>query len=69
MTNDKLIEVLEALVDAHSLATVVSCLAEVATLKEDHLKANWGDDGQARDWWRAYQLLTRVTPTLHKLGV
>lgn len=58
MPNENNVEdILEAMIDKHSLKEVVDFLVCVCAKKSAHLRENWGDDIQAGDWSRAAHAL------------
>ena len=46
----KVVDSLEAMVAASTLATVVDALAEVCYMKADHIRQNWQDNITSRPW-------------------
>lgn len=47
---NELLDRFEELVDRHKLAEVVDILAEVCSMKADHIRENWQDDALADEW-------------------
>ena len=50
MTQQKLIEMLEPLVDATSAGDVILALARTCNEKAEHLRSNWQDERSAKVW-------------------
>ena len=46
----EVVDSLEAMIDASTLATVVDALAEVCYMKADHIRENWQDNITSRPW-------------------
>lgn len=61
MTQEKLIEALEPLVDATDLSSVTLALARVADEKAEHIRINWQDNLTARRWDQAARALNTST--------
>lgn len=61
-------QLLEELIDRHSLAAVVEALSEVCDEKEDHVRTNWQDFERARAWHRASCALVKCATTLTETG-
>ena len=60
---------LESLVDAATLAKTVDALSGIAFLKAQHIEENWQDRGLARQWERGAKLLDATSNKLRKLGI
>jgi hypothetical protein len=43
-------EMLEKLVDEHGLVNIAAELAQICSLKSQHIASNWQDDATARTW-------------------
>jgi len=56
MSNVPLTEVLEALIDNHSLLNVLTGLECVCGEKAEHIRLNWQDKATARQWDAASRL-------------
>lgn len=50
MSNDEMRDALEAIVDKIGLASTLANLAEIASLKAQHIRENWQDEGLAKTW-------------------
>lgn len=50
MTQEKLIEALELLVDASTVSDVVLALARMCNEKAEHIRCNWQDEATAKAW-------------------
>lgn len=59
-----LINELEAMVDASSLAEVLRALYEICGEKADHIRANWQDGKTAQTWERDGVKLLRLSDNL-----
>ena len=57
MMSDSDHDILEELVDQHSLATVLEALATICYGKAAHLRENWQDASSALEWDRAARYL------------
>lgn len=53
-------DVLEALVDQHTLRTVVECLESICYEKAGHIEENWQDQNTAAPWMDAAQRLGNI---------
>ena len=53
-------EQLEALVDYHSLESVLSALSEICALKSEHVAVHWQDTITAKAWMRASDTLDKT---------
>lgn len=51
---------LERMVDQHTMSGVLGMLAEIASLKEQHVNENWSDTGLAKQWRKAELALDRL---------
>lgn len=68
MTTDEFRMAAEEYIDGHSESAVgvTNCLEEVAEVcrrKAEHLRSNWQSVGQAAEWDRWAEMVTRVFPT------
>lgn len=61
MPTRKQLELLEDLVDKHSMSGLLSDLAEIAQLKADHIRENWQDTVTARTWEKAAQKIDALS--------
>jgi hypothetical protein len=53
-------ETLEALVDAYGLVNVAAELAQICSLKSQHISSNWQDDNTARMWMNCSRIFDSV---------
>jgi hypothetical protein len=60
MTQQKLIEMLEPLVDATSLGDVILALARTCNEKAEHLRMHWQDERSAKVWDTLADKLDRI---------
>jgi hypothetical protein len=63
---NELQEQLEALIDRHSLNTVIEALGEVAFAKSNHVAENWSDMAASKAWQIAGSGLQKLAS---KVGV
>lgn len=61
MTQQKLIEALEPLVDASDVEDVLLALARLCNEKAEHLRCNWQDQTTAKAWDKAANAIDRFT--------
>ena len=59
-----IVDSLEVMVDASTLATVTDALAEVCYLKADHIRQNWQDNITSKPWDVAAGKLVTLTTKL-----
>ncbi len=48
--HNDVLDTLESLIDANSVRYVLESLAEVCSLKADHIRENWQDERTAKAW-------------------
>jgi hypothetical protein len=58
---------LEALIDKHSIASVLWSLAAICDGKAEHVAVNWQDAALARQWTDVAQALAKVTVTAGRI--
>lgn len=55
------LEELEAIVDQFDMGQVMVMLADICTLKAEHIRENWQDEPLARAWEQAHNYLYNVS--------
>lgn len=56
---------LEALVDKHGLANVLSALARICDEKAEHLAVNWQDTASAKVWAEDAEAIECISSKVH----
>ena len=59
MTSEEM-HTLEAWIDRYSLTNVLSTIREICLSKVDHLRTNWRDEYQAKEWENNAKLIERA---------
>lgn len=54
------LEILESMIDQHTLSGVLGMLSEIAGLIEQHITDNWQDAALAKQWRKAELALDRL---------
>ena len=49
-SNDTAKQIIEALIDAQGMVELLHVIADVCGEKDEHLRANWQEQGLALDW-------------------
>ena len=58
---------LEKLVDAESIVGVIRQLAEICSLKEEHIRQTWQDSGLADIWAKQGEVLSKTGDKLLRI--
>ena len=64
LATHEVVDSLEAMIDASTLATVTDALAEVCYMKADHIRENWQDNITSRPWDIAAGKLVKLAARL-----
>ena len=59
MTDEEMFA-LEKMIDLHGLGCVVSMLSTIAGFKSQHIRESWQDEGLAKRWDKASNVLAKV---------
>lgn len=62
-------DVIEAVIDASSLAAIVDALSAIAGAKAEHVAHNWQDASTAKAWDKASAILQTAATRIERLGI